>query len=91
MEKILKKKNIRNYRNNINANPGIRLILVFCVGLYLHPVFACDLIKKAGYDFFSKIIEENIAYCYLINNLHMESIKKWNMVLESFDLKLFHN
>ena len=57
------------------------------IGLNLHPIFAEDLIKKAGYDIFSKNSEENIAYQYLINHLHMENLERWNSVLRSFGVK----
>lgn len=61
--------------------------MALCIGLNLHPTFAFDLIKKAGYDITSRNTEENITYCYLIYNHHMESIDKWNMVLENFGMK----
>lgn len=83
----ISEKTIRNYRNNNNANPGIRSVMALCIGLNLHPTFAFDLIKKAGYDITSRNTEENITYCYLIYNHHMESIDKWNMVLENFGMK----
>ena len=83
----INEKTIRNYRNGNNINPEIGTVMALCIGLNLHPIFAEDLIKKAGYDIFSKNSEENIAYQYLINHLHMENLERWNFVLRSFGVK----
>ena len=83
----INEKTIGNYRNGNNINPEIGTVMALCIGLNLHPIFAEDLIKKAGYDIFSKNSEENIAYQYLINHLHMENLERWNFVLRSFGVK----
>ena len=62
-------------------------VMALFICLNLHPVLANDLIRKAGYDIYSRTSEEYIAYQYLVNHLHMENIEKWNEILSDFGLK----
>ena len=72
---------IQDYRNKRDAKPTLPSVLALCIGLNLHPVFAYDLITKAGYNIMIPV-EENLVYRYLIDNHHMENIHMWNQKLQ---------
>lgn len=60
-------------------------VVALCVGLKLHPIFAFDLVKKAGYLFNQS--SEHVAYQMILLSMTQHSIYECNEYLNILGLK----
>ena len=60
-------------------------VVALCVGLKLHPIFAFDLVKKAGYQF--NQTSDHVAYQMILLSMTQHSIFECNEYLNILGLK----
>ena len=60
-------------------------VVALCVGLKLHPIFAFDLVKKAGYQF--NQTSDHVAYQMILLSMTQHSIYECNEYLNTLGLK----
>ena len=60
-------------------------VVALCVGLKLHPIFAFDLVKKAGYQF--NQTSDHVAYQMILLSMTQHSIYECNEYLNILGLK----
>ena len=60
-------------------------VVALCVGLKLHPIFAFDLVKKAGYQF--NQTSDHVAYQMILLSMTQHSIFECNEYLNVLGLK----
>jgi len=82
---LISERTIREYRRNPESKPTLQSVLALCIGLNLHPLFAFDLLSKAGYNT-NTFVGPNFIYSYLIHNHHNENIHLWNIKLEKANM-----
>lgn len=82
---LISERTIREYRSKPESKPTLQSVLALCIGLNLHPLFAFDLLSKAGYNM-NTFVGPNFIYSYLIYNHHNENIYLWNIKLEKANM-----
>ena len=81
---LITDRRIRTYCVNEQMVPLPRVVAL-CIGLKLHPIFAFDLVKKAGYLF--NQTPEHVAYQMILVSMTYNSIYECNDYLKTLGLK----
>lgn len=82
---LMSERQIRRYRNeNIPFIP-LQSVICLCVGLRLHPVFAFDLVKKAGFCLNDST--EHTAYKIILSSMTSCSVQECNKCLELMGIR----
>lgn len=82
---LISERTIRDYRSKPESKPTLQSVLALCIGLNLYPLFAFDLLSKAGYNM-NTFVGPNFIYSYLIYNHFNETIHQWNDKLEKANM-----
>ena len=76
---LMSERQIRRYRNENDPFIPLQSVICLCIGLRLHPVFAFDLIRKAGFSLNDSI--EHTAYKIILTSMTTCSIQGCNECL----------
>jgi len=68
-----------------NQMVALPRVVALCVGLKLHPIFAFDLVKKAGYQF--NQTSDHVAYQMILLSMTQHSIYECNDYLRALNIK----
>lgn len=75
---------IVRYRNEENPYISLQSVICLCVGMRLHPVFAFDLIRKAGFSLNDSI--EHTAYKIILTSMTTSSVRECNDFLRQMGI-----
>lgn len=76
---LMSERQIRRYKNENDPFIPLQSVICLCIGLRLHPVFAFDLIRKAGFCLNDSI--EHTAYKIVLTSMTTCSIRECNECL----------
>ena len=76
---LLSARHISRYRNNPEVSVSLEAVVAICVGLKLHPLFAFDLLKKAGYTLNDS--RQHTAYRIILSSMTNRTIYDCNECL----------
>lgn len=74
-----------NYKKKPYIQPKLAVVLAIIIGLNLHPIYAKDLLTKAGYNIMAPS-PTNYIFQFLIECMHTETIEVWNQRLAEADI-----
>lgn len=84
-ESSLTVRTISRHRSGEIARPPLANVIALCVGLKLHPVFALDLIRKAGHNLTPS--KEDTIYLMVLLTMVDKGIMEVNRYLEAAGMK----
>ena len=81
---LVSDRQIVRYRNEENPYISLQSVICLCIGMRLHPVFAFDLIKKAGFSLNDSI--EHTAYKIILTSMTTSSVRECNDYLRQMGI-----
>jgi len=81
---LVSDRQIVRYRNEENPYISLQSVICLCVGMKLHPVFAFDLIRKAGFSLNDSI--EHTAYKVILTSMTTSSVRECNDFLRQMGI-----
>ena len=86
---LLSRRQICRYKTNAYPKISLQTVICLCIGLKLHPLFAFDLVKKAGYSLIDTT--EHTAYKIILTSMTTSSIHECNDCLKQLGLRPIGN
>ena len=81
---LVSDRQIVRYRNEENPYISLQSVICLCIGMRLHPVFAFDLIRKAGFSLNDSI--EHTAYKIILTSMTTNSVRECNDYLRQMGI-----
>lgn len=76
---LVSERQIRRCKNAENPSISLQMVICLCIGMKLHPVFAFDLIRKAGFSLNDSV--EHTAYKIILTSMTTSSVYECNKCL----------